>query len=178
MCSSDLESQLQHEDDALDPHIWTDPIRLIKVAENIRDALIEAMPEAKEKIAQNCDRLVRDLTALDRRIADRMAGLKGRGFLASHPSWCYFAERYGLGQTPIEITGREPSARQTAELVNLAREKNIRAVLVQQQFSRRSAEAVAQSIGAVLITADPLAEDILSNLYDVADRLANALGTP
>lgn len=50
----------------------------------------------------------------------------------------------------------------------------MRTIFVQPQFSRRTAQFIADQIGAGLVVADPLAEDYLANTRKVAAALAQA----
>ena len=92
-----------------------------------------------------------------------------------HPAWGYFARAYGLQQVPIEIEGKNPKPALLKELIVHAREKGIRVVFVQPQFSTKSAEIVAREIGGRVAFADPLAEDWLANLAAVAAGFRAAL---
>jgi zinc transport system substrate-binding protein len=106
---------------------------------------------------------------------DLAAHHPGRAFLVFHPSWGYLAADYDLEQVPIEVQGKEPSAREMAAIVDLARKRSIHVVFAQPQRSRRAAEAVAASIDARVVLADPLAADWAENLRRVARELRAAL---
>jgi zinc transport system substrate-binding protein len=99
----------------------------------------------------------------------------GTEFFVFHPSWGYFADAYGLKQIPFEIEGKEPGPGEMARLSRYAREKGIKVVFVQPQFSTKSAEAIAREIGGRLIIADPLREDWMKNLREVAAKFRAAL---
>jgi len=75
-----------------------------------------------------------------------------------HAAWRYFARRYELTEVgAVEpFPGKEPSARDIASLVERARAADVRAVLVEPQFSPRTAEQIAREIGARVATVDPL----------------------
>ena len=92
-----------------------------------------------------------------------------------HPAWGYFAHAYGLKQVPIEIEGKDPKPAQLKKLIQHARENNIKVVFVQPQFSTKSAKLVAREIGGQVAFADPLAEDWMANLREVADKFQRAL---
>jgi zinc transport system substrate-binding protein len=92
-----------------------------------------------------------------------------------HPAWGYFADAYGLIQVPIEIEGKDPKPAQLKELIQHARENGIKVVFVQPQFSTNSAELIAQEIDGQVAFADPLAEDWMANLRQVADKFEAAL---
>ena len=92
-----------------------------------------------------------------------------------HPSWGYFARSYGLVQIPIEIGGKNPKLSQLKELIEHARENNVKVVFVQPQFSNKSATLIAKEIGAEIAFADPLAENWSANLREVAAKFEAAL---
>ena len=60
-------------------------------------------------------------------------------------------------------------------LIEHARKEGINVVFVQPQFSTRSAQVVASEINGQVVFANPLAEDWVGNLLDVADRFKSAL---
>jgi zinc transport system substrate-binding protein len=92
-----------------------------------------------------------------------------------HPAWGYFAHAYGLKQVPIEIEGKDPKPAQLKELIQHARENGIKVVFVQPQFSTKSAELVAREIGGQVAFANPLAEDWMANLRQVADKFRGGI---
>ncbi len=163
------------EEGGQDPHVWMSP-RLARVmAGTIRDALAEALPERRELFDLNYRRFGDHLDELDGEIREILRDLPTRTFMAFHPAWRYFAEEYGLRQIPIESHGKEPGARSLARLINRAREERVRVLVVQEQFSRTTAETVGHAVGARVISLDPLAEDYVNNLRLVAEALAEAL---
>ncbi len=158
-----------------DPHTWTSPRRVMRMAANIRDALIEADPAHRGGYESNYKAFAAQLEALDREIRATLAPVQGRSFMVFHPSWGYFAQDYGLRQIPIEAEGKEPGARALAQAIDLGKRERVRAIFVQVQFSHRAAETVAAAIGARVVAVDPLAEDYPQNLRRVAHQLVEAL---
>lgn len=161
-----------------DPHTWTDPRLAARMVERIAAALARLDPAGANEYRTRSLQLQGELLALHEETAARLAPLRGRAFIVFHPSWGYFADAYGLVQLPIEVGGREPGPRSLAEVIRRGREADVRAVFVQQQFSQRSALAVAQALGAEVVEADPLALDYIDNLRALAARMAAALATP
>ena len=157
-----------------DPHIWLNPQFAKIQAQTIRDALIEADPEARAAYETNYAALASELDEIDSRLRRVLAPLKGRELLVYHPAYSYFADAYGLKQTPVEISGKEPSPRQLAALIARAKAQNARVIFVQPQFSQKSARAVADAIGGVVIPLDPLAKDYTANLQAMADAIGKA----
>jgi zinc transport system substrate-binding protein len=164
-----------HEHAGLDPHIWLSP-PLVKIqARTILAALQEADPVHRSVYEANFMAFTAQLDQLDADLKKTFAGKTGLQFMVFHPAWGYFAHAYGLKQVPIEIEGKEPKPAQLKELIQHARENKIKVVFVQTQFSSQSAEVVAQEIGGQVAFVDPLAEDWMANLRQVADKFQAAL---
>jgi zinc transport system substrate-binding protein len=164
-----------HEHAGLDPHIWLSP-PLVKIqARTILAALQEADPVHRSVYEANFKAFTAQIDQLDADLKKTFAGKTGLQFLVFHPSWGYFAHAYGLKQVPIEIEGKDPKPAQLKELIQHARENGIKVVFVQPQFSTQSAEVVAREIGGQVAFADPLAEDWMANLRQVANKFQAAL---
>lgn len=159
----------------LDPHIWLSPV-LVKIqAKSIRDALQAAIPAHRSELEANYRRFTSRIDQLDRRLRSMLKGKHGLQFMVFHPAWGYFARTYGLEQLPIEIEGKNPKPAELQALIAHARQNGIKVVFVQPQFSTRSAGLVAKEIGGEVVFANPLAEDWLANLEEVAEKFKSAL---
>ncbi|MDQ5986953.1 MAG: zinc transport system substrate-binding protein znuA [Syntrophus sp. SKADARSKE-3] len=151
-----------------DPHIWMSP-RLVKIqAQNIYEALCRLDPVHKQEYAANLSAFQKDLDRIDVRLAHTLAPFKGSRMYVFHPAFGYFADAYGLIEVPFEVEGKEPSARQLADLINRARQDGVKVIFVQPQFSPKSAEAVAKAIGGIVVPINHLARDYIANLESIA----------
>lgn len=165
----------EHEAGESDPHVWLDPKNVRVIATNIRDALVERLPEAKDEFDRNLKAFTAELDRVDAKIARSLKPLKGRAFFVFHPSFGYFADAYGLRQEEIEVGGKTPSARQLAALIDRAKRDNVRVIFVQPQFPKHSASSIARAIDGVVAPLDPLSGDYLKNLEAIAIRIEQAL---
>lgn len=147
-----------------DPHIWLSPKNAKKIVQNICQALIQIDPLGQEYFKENAREFNLRLDELDKEIKIKINKMKNKSFLAYHPSWTYFAKEYDLVQIAIEEEGKEPSAASLVSIIEQARADHISIILCSPQFNIKSAEVVAQEIGAQIITADPLARDYIKNL--------------
>jgi len=157
-----------------DPHVWLSPA-LVKIqARHILDALVAVDPGHRSKYESNYASFMREIDELDAELKALFAGRKGEQFMVFHPSWGYFAEAYGLVQVPVEIEGKDPKPAQLQKLIRHARERHIKVVFVQPQFSAKSAELLSGEIGGQIVYTDPLAENWAGNLREVARKFGAA----
>ncbi len=163
---------------AMDPHVWLNPLDAKILARNMARALRQYDPVHAAAYGSNLDALDKDLDALHARVSALLAPFKGRTFYVYHPSFGYFADVYGLKQAAVEIEGKEPTARQLAALIDRAKAEGVRAIFVQQQFPRKSAEAVAREIGGKVVAVDPLARDYLAGVETIAQNLHDTWTQP
>ena len=164
-----------HQSTRLDPHIWLSPM-LVKIqAKAIVSALQEADPAHRTIYEENFKAFMAKIDQLDSELKKIFSGKKGLQFMVFHPSWGYFADTYGLDQVPIELEGKDPKPAELKALVKHARESGIKVVFVQPQFSTKSAKVVAREIGGEVAFANPLAENWIANLYEVAEKFKAAL---
>lgn len=161
-----------HSHGDIDPHLWLDPLHCITMAVNMAGALQQFDPSNKNFYAERLEQLILHLERLHHDIERILAPLEHRTFLVFHPSWGYFAARYNLRQVALEKEGKEPSGAHLAELIEEARHKQIQVIFVQQQFSTRAAQAIANQTGARLETLNPLASDLPATLRHTAERLS------
>jgi zinc transport system substrate-binding protein len=162
------------QDPAGDPHVWTSPLLVARMAATIRDTLTDLDPAHAEDYARNQATFTAELEALDREIRMQLQDLPNRKFLVFHPAWGYFAAAYGLTQIPIEREGKEPGARTLVALIEQAKRDQMRVVFVQPDSDPRFAEQIAHAIGGQVIAIDPLAPDYAANLRAVARHIAAA----
>lgn len=159
----------------MDPHVWLDPANVKMMGRNICEALVEMDPEHEEEYRSNLESFLADLDELDRDIRGITEELQTREFMVFHPAFGYFSDAYGLEQIPIEIEGKEPSARALQTLIETARDEGIKVIFVQKQFSARSAEVVAGEIGGEVVQVDPLARDYFTGMREMAQAFARAM---
>jgi len=170
------EKEKEHEHEAgNDPHIWLSP-KLVKIqAKNIYNALVEYSPENKDYFTRNYNQFTKELDELDQKLTNVFAPIEGQTILVFHPAFGYLADAYGFRQEAIEIEGKEPTPAQLQEIIDKARNNNIKVIFVQAQFSPESAKSVAQEINGAVVQIDPLAKDYFTNLETMAETIVTSL---
>lgn len=163
-----------HGAGSADPHVWLSP-ELVKIqAGHILRALATVDPANRARYEDGYNRFLGELDALHGELKSLFAGRRGERFMVFHPSWGYFAAAYGLVQVPVEAGGKEPKPAQLLKLVRDARERGIKVIFVQPQFSTKSAELLSREIGGQVVGVDPLAENWAENLREVARKFQSA----
>lgn len=154
----------------VDPHVWTSPRALQRMAENAYEAIHARWPDSA-KYTANHARLQEELRQLDLRTAEKIARSGIRYFIIYHPALTYYARDYGLRQEAVEADGKEPSAKRLTALIRQARKDGIGRILYQSQFPVSVVETIARDIGAECTEIDPLREDAIANIDSITDLI-------
>lgn len=165
-CSHDGHSHAH----GIDPHIWTSPRALQRMAANAYRAIHAAYPYSA-KYTYNYERLQKQLRELDSRTAEKISRNGVTSFIVYHPALTYYARDYGLTQIAVENDGKEPSARQLSRLIRDARAEGIDKIFYQKQFPASAVETIARDIHARCIEIDPLREDVIANIDSLTDLI-------
>ena len=156
-----------------DPHVWLAPPLVRIISQKILNTLIEHDPANAATYTSNYLSFAAEINDIDSELLKTFTQ-KGQhfSFMVYHPSWGYFADSYGVNQIPIELEGKEPSPKKLAHLIEFAKANSVKAIFIQPQFSQKSAQTIANAIGAQVLIADPLAEDWSANLRRTAKAFA------
>jgi len=154
----------------VDPHMWTSPRALQRMAKNAYEAIHARWPDSA-KYTANHARLQEELRQLNLRTAEKIARSGIRYFIIYHPALTYYARDYGLRQEAVEADGKEPSAKRLTALIRQARKDGIGRILYQNQFPVSVVETIARDIGAECTEIDPLREDAIANIDSITDLI-------
>jgi len=142
----------------IDMHLWLDPENGWRMAERIGETLAAMDPANAAAYRRNVGALRERLVSLDERIARRMAGLAGRGFIVFHDGYRYFEDRYGL--VPAEVLTVNPEASPGADRVRRIRsrilEGNVGCLFIEPQFPAAIAGTLVAGTAARIGRLDPL----------------------
>jgi len=161
--------------DAVDPHVWLSPLNVKRQAAQVAAALQKIDPQHADLYRSNLFKLHADLDAAHAKNLKRLKPFAGRTFYVFHPAFAYFAECYGLKQAAIETGGKPPSAKQLRAIVHRAKSDAAKVLFLQPQFSPRSAQAVAEVLGAEVVPLNHLEKDVLVNFEDLGKKIEGAL---
>jgi zinc transport system substrate-binding protein len=148
-----------HDHGSGNPHIWLDPILVRdRILPKMEEALKGAFPDGAELISDRASLLATSLTALDNEIRETLRPLEHRAFIATHSAWTYFAARYGLEEAGVihAHPGQEPSARELATLLEVARAHGVSCLFTEPQLGEVAARALATELSLPTCMLDPL----------------------
>ncbi len=141
------------------PHIWLDPILVRdRMLPKLEAALEAVLPADSSALGRRTELLADSLTALDQEIRATLEPLRQRSFVATHPAWSYFAQRYGLKEVGVihAHPGQEPSSRELARLLEIARDDGVDCIFVEPQLGEVAAKALATELSLPTCLLDPL----------------------
>jgi ABC-type Zn uptake system ZnuABC Zn-binding protein ZnuA len=139
-----------------DPHWWQDPRNGLRAVAAIERALGAADPAHAAAYAANARAYAARLRRLDRAVAACIGNVPAarRKLVTTHDALGYYARRYGIevagAVIPSLSTSGQPSAGETAELVQTIRDDGVRAVFAESSVDASVEQAIARETGATV----------------------------
>lgn len=166
---------LSNEDgseEEVNPHSFIDPAVGIKMAEDMRDALMKVSSNNSEQIKAQGDAYVERLKELDREFEERIQSIPedNRILVTSERAFQYMADHYGLKEGFIWAIDTEEngSPDQIKNLVAFIKENNVPVLFVESNVDPRPMETVSAESG-VPIAEKQIYSDEIGNPGDDID---------
>ena len=138
------------------PHLWLDVQYAMAYVERIRDALAEIDLAGADTYRANADGYLAELQALDEEVAADIDSISSdrRKLVTFHDAFSYLAQRYGLEVVGVVVAspGKEPSAKDVANLVEAIAAEDVPAVFKEPQFNARILELAADDADVEVCT--------------------------
>lgn len=133
-----------------DPHLWLDPKRAAEQAENIKNALSEANPDAADTFEENYEELLTQFEELDEQFVELSENMTQDIIVVSHAGYGYWEEEYGIRQLGIAglSPSNEPSIQQMEETIEFMEDNDINYVMFEQNIPENITETVREQVGA------------------------------
>jgi ABC-type Zn uptake system ZnuABC Zn-binding protein ZnuA len=142
------------EGEEVDPHWWHDPRNVELAIGAIRGALAKADPDGAADYAANAKAYATKVRELDRSIARCMDQVPAeqRKLVTTHDALGYYARRYDIrvvgAVIPSRSTAAQPSAGETAELIETIEREDVKAIFAESSVKPDVEEAIARESGA------------------------------
>ncbi|MDH3191140.1 MAG: metal ABC transporter substrate-binding protein [Nitrosopumilus sp.] len=164
-----------------DPHIWLNPIMAKIQVQNIADAFSKSDPQNEKFYQQNAEKYKNELDLLDKKIRNELSNCT-HDFIAFHDAFSYFADEYNLSQHSI-ISSNNPHAEPTAkilqDIINTARELNIKVIFTEETVDHRTSQVIANEIGGKILVLSPIEigndQNYISRMTENLNNLKEAL---
>ncbi len=181
------------DDGTLDPHFFTDPVRMAKVPHLMVDALLDVAPHLdEEELRASADAYVAELEALHVEVEELLADVPEdrRYLVTNHSVFNYFADRYDFTEVgailPSGTTLASPSPADLEELAATITELGVPAIFADigspDQLAQALAREVDVEVDIVALYTETLGEDgsgaetYLKMQRSNAEEIARALG--
>lgn len=163
-----------------DPHIWLNPIMAKIQVQNIADAFSNHDPQNKEYYQQNAQAYKDKLDLLDLKIRNDLSECR-HDFIAFHEAFSYFSDEYGLNQHTVISSSphAEPTARTLEELINTAKEYNLKIIFTEETADPRTAQIISDEINGKILVLSPIEigtdQNYISRMTENLNNLKEAL---
>lgn len=139
------------------PHFWLDPLNGKIIADNIAAGLTKVSPENESYFQQNLIAFKQKIDESIKQWLRQMQPYQGIEIFAYHNSWPYFEQRFGFKIAGFiePKPGIAPSPKYLVKVINKMKNKNIKIIIIEPYFPKKSAELVAEHTGAVLVELAP-----------------------
>lgn len=140
-------------------HVWVSFDGARRQVDNIVAALGEAAPDKADAFRANAEAYKSRLAALEERMREALAPHAGTAIVTFHEAFPYFARDFNLEIVGVieREPGAEPGARELADTIKLVRERGVKALFTEPQYSDQSARVIAAETGAGVYELDPVA---------------------
>ena len=153
-CSQGIE--LQQNDEGDDPHIWLDPDRAAKMAENICAGLSDVYPEHQAIFQANLEGLLQRFSDLKAYGEAELADVSCRELITFHDGFGYLASAFDLEilRAIEEESGSEASAAELTEIVDLVQTHSLPAIFTEANGSTAAASVIQGETGVPYFSLD------------------------
>ena len=139
-------------------HVWLNPQLAALQVERIAAALSQLDGAHAAAYAENAQAYAQSLRALGEEMKRALSGVENRRIVTFHEAFPYFAQAFDLEIAGVieREPGEEPGTRELAEICDLVREKDVKALFAEPQYPNRAAETIARETGARVYALDPI----------------------
>ena len=154
--------QLPQKEENPNPHIWLSPRLMKKLVSELEEPLQRTFPSYKDSISFHCRELISQFSSLDSLIIQERAQFSHTPIITYHDSFHYFIQDYQLDYLgSIQSSpGQEPTPKELVYLGDLIKANQVKAIFVEPQMDRKSANVLAKEFHLQVIELDPLGRTI------------------
>jgi zinc transport system substrate-binding protein len=139
-------------------HLWLDPENAKAMVADIAARLTAADPDRAQTYMANAARIARQLSALDRELAETLTPLQDKPYIVFHDAYQYIEARYGLTSVGSMTDNAEqgPGAGRLSRIRERLGISGALCVFAEPQFEPDLVDTLASGTGAQAAVLDPL----------------------
>ena len=139
------------------PHYWLSPDNGRRIAQAIQKKLAEISPSDAAYFGQRYADFDRRLAEAEKRWQAAMAPYKGVKVVTYHRSWPNFTDAFGLNVIGYvePKPGIPPSPSHTLELIQEMKRQQVKVIMIEPYFDRKTPDSIARETGAQVIVLAP-----------------------
>ena len=138
------------------PHLWLDPTDAIHYVERIQVGLSEQDPTHTADYQANATRYIGQIQDFDTWAKGEIDKIPAeqRKLVTFHDAFPYFGQHFGLTVVGVieKSPGRDPSAKELADLVDQIKTEHVKAIFNEPQFNPKLADSLAKEAGIKTLT--------------------------
>jgi len=145
-----------------DMHLWLDPENAKAMVADIAARLTAVDPDRAQTYMANAARIIRQLSALDRELAETLTPLQDKPYIVFHDAYQYLEARYGLTSVGSMTDNAEqgPGAGRLSRIRERLGISGALCVFAEPQFEPDLVDTLASGTGAQAAVLDPLGADL------------------
>ncbi|HEX8170556.1 MAG TPA: metal ABC transporter substrate-binding protein [Thermoanaerobaculia bacterium] len=139
------------------PHYWLDPANAVRIGIQVEKKLEELDGANASFYQQRLNAFKARLNEANKRWTAALAPYRGAKIITYHNSWPNFVRRYGLDVVGYvePKPGVPPSPSHTFELMGKMKQQQVRAIIMEPYFDRKTPQSIADRTGAKLVVLYP-----------------------
>lgn len=161
----------EHEEFDYDPHVWLSIHNMESMTEEILEHLVELYPENSQYFEDNAQVYLERLEALEEEYNTTLAVCEHHEIIVNHQAFGYIAHEYGFEQ--ISVAGfspeSEPTPKSIQNVVDEAKEHNLKYVFSEGQMDPKFAQTIANDIGGEVLELNPIKNSDDENYFSIME---------
>jgi zinc/manganese transport system substrate-binding protein len=161
------------------PHYWLNPENVKIIAKSISLKLSQISPKDKNYFEKNLENYISLLNNKISMWENKVSNLTNSNIITYHKSWIYFAEKFRLNiVAELEPKpGIPPSAKHLARVIEIAKNNNVKFILKEIFYPKKSAEYVSKQAGikVVEVPNDIIKTKNITSYVELIDFIINKI---
>lgn len=139
-------------------HIWVSISLYINQVQNIANELAKVDEKNADKYLENAEIYIEKLKTLKSEMHEKLDNLEKKNIVTFHEAFSYFADEFNLNVVAVieREPGTSPSAGQLAKIIDEIKETSAKAIFVEPQYEKTTANVISKETGVPVYTLDPI----------------------